>query len=120
MSRNPLCVFVLSFIFLMLSVHYCAWHCRLSCVHLSPVSPVPSPPLSSALVQGGDLWATATGEEVGSRSSGPVLPVSIGVRWLGCWWQHVGRLLDPGPEYMEVEGGRRLVHVRVLPLGLLL
>ena len=26
------------------------------------------------------------------------------------WWQHVCRLLDPGPEYKEVEGGRRLVH----------
>ena len=44
--------------------------------------------------------------EASSRSSGPVLPVSTGVRW----WQYVGRLLDPLPEYKEVEGGRRLVH----------
>ena len=48
--------------------------------------------------------------EAVSRSSGPVLPVSTGVRWPEWWWRHVGRLLDPGPEYEEVEGGRRLVH----------
>ena len=81
---------------------------RLSCIHLSPVSPVPSPPLSSALVQGGDYWATATVEVV-SHSSDPVLPVSTGIRWLWWYWL-VGRLLDLGPEYKEVEGGRRLVH----------